>query len=1321
MRLKPALSGLPSRPCTSGHGRKRLPPEHAHVGWRNTCRVEAGRFDCFISYNRADEAAVERMAERLRQERLEPWLDRWTLTPGGSWQEEIVEGLRASRACAVVIGPQGLSDWAREELAVAQDVAAKDRRFRIFMVLLPGAPELSDPALAFLRTRTWVDLRSGVDRDGVQDLISAITGVPRRQDVVVDTADVCPYQGLEAFDEEDARFFFGREGDVALVVEKLKASRFLAVLGPSGSGKSSLIRAGFLSAVRRGALPGSETWSSRVFSPGARPLTALAVQMTHLFADTPMHQTLDRLHEDARTLDLAASVALDDHPVSDRVLLVVDQFEEVFTLCADEDERRAFLANLLYAATIPGGRVVVVLGMRADFYHRCAPYPDLRALVADQQFLVGPLDADGLRRAIEEPARSVGLELEAGLVETITAHVADRPGGLPLLEHVLLEVWRGRRGAMLTLEAYVASGGVEGALAKRANEVYADLSPARQAVARRVLLRLVQPGEGAEDTRRRAEMDELVTRPEERGDVEAVVGALADQRLVSTGRDELSGAPVVDITHEALIRGWPELRTWINEDREALRAQRHLTEAATEWDRRGRHDDDLYGGARLAYWAERGLGELSELERAFVQGGLRRQARERAAGRRRARLAVGGVLVGITAVAVIALIGLRSVARQRDIARSRQLATEAIATLQTDPAQGLQLAADAYELRATPEAQRALREATATPGARVELFRGHEKEVYSAAFGPDGRRVVSAGADGTVRVWDWAGGAEAVVLRGHEGIVYEAAFGTDGRPVVSAGNDGTVRVWDWAGGGEPIVLRGHAGGVASAALSPDGRHVVSAGFDGTVRVWDWAGGGEPTVLRGHEGVVFSAGFSPDRRHVLSAGFDGTVRVWDWAGGGEPTVLRGHEADVIGAAFSPDGRHVVSAGGDATVRVWDWVARGEPTVLRGHEGVLYTAAFSPDGRRVVSAGFDGTVRVWDWAARGEPTVLRGHAAPVASAAFSPDGRRLVSAASDGTVRVWDWAGGGEPIVLRGHAGGVASAALSPDGGRVVSAGGDGTVRVSDWAGRAELAVLRGHTGVVYEAAFSPDGRQVVSAGNDGTVRVWDWAGGGEPTVLRGHESAVYGAAFSPDGRQVVSAGGDGSVRVWDWAAGGEPTVLRGHAGAVASAAFSPDGRRVVSAAGDGTVRVWDWAGGGEPTVLRSHAGLVYSAAFSPDGRRVVSAGSDGTVRVWDWAGGGEPIVLRGHAGLVNSAAFNPDGRRVVSAGMDGTVRVWDWAGRSEPTVLRGHAGVVNSAAFSPDGRLVVSAAVDGTVRLRECPTCAEPLHRLVTLARSRVTP
>ena len=1296
-----------------------LSDQQTHVSPRQSSSDPSlnGRgFDVFLSYASGDRASIERIAEWLREHHITPWWDRWSLTPGGSWQEEIVEGLRASGACAVLVGPAGLGDWAREELAVAQDLAAKDRTFRLFMVLLPGAPELSDPGLAFLRTRTWVDLRSGiVDRSGLQDLVSAITGTPRAREAPVATPEICPYRGLEAFEEEHAEFFFGRDRDLAMVLEKLKAGRFLAVLGPSGSGKSSLLRAGLVSALRRGALPGSQGWTIQVVTPGSRPLTTLAAKLTRLFPDRPMQQTLAQLRVDQQSLDLAVSVGLDGSPVGDRVLLVVDQFEELFTLCQDEAEREAFLANLLYAAAIPGGRVMTVVGMRADFYHRCAPYADLRALVADRQFLVGPLGVEGLRQAIEEPARRVGLELEAGLTETIINDLGDRPGTLPLLEHVLLELWRRRQGLMLTLAAYVASNGVEGALAQRANKIYTNLTLPQQDIARRVLLRLVQPGEGSEDTRRRAAMDELVTRPEELGDVEAVLTALADDRLLTAGRDEISGGRVIELTHEALIRGWPEFRTWIAEDREALRAQRHLTEAATEWDRGGRRDDDVYSGARLLYWKQRGLDEVTELERTFLTASRARQTREQAASRRRVRLAVGGVVAALAAVAVVAVIGFQRVAEQRDVAvterdtaNSRELAARAVDMLESDPGKGLGLALQAFEIEPTREAENALSRAMATPGARVTVL-AHAPVATSAAFSPDGKSIVSTGDDGRVRLWGVD--SQSLLLEGHTGQVQGAAFSPDGKHIASSGDDGTIRVWEASSGSSTKVLEGHVGDVYRVTFSPDGKHIVSAGDDGTVRVWDWAGRGETAALREHTEAVYSAAFSPDGGRIVTASDDGTVRVWDWAERGETAVLREHAEAVYSAAFSPDGGRIVSGGADGLL-LWNWADGGDAIFLEKNLGAVHGVDFSPDGTRVAAVGDDGDVRLWDSAGGGEPTVLQGHGGRIHTVAFNSDGKWLVTAGNDGTVRVWDWAAGHHSKELAGHVGYVRAAAFSPDGKQLASGSDDATVRVWNRADGRELAVLREHAGRIESIAFSPDGKRVASASDDGTVRVWEWGSGDASKELRGHDGEVESVGFSPDGRRLVSGGEDGTVRVWDSFGEGEPIELEGEDG-IASVAFSPDGKRVLVAGTLGAVTLWDWDARRVSMRIEGTGAWLWSAAFSPDGTRVAGAGQDGIVRVWDVSAGSsarQVMTLEGHEGYVYSVAFSPDGKVMVSGGVDG-LRVWDWtAGRERGR----YSGYIDAAALTGDAE-VVTAELD-RLRVWRCIACL-PIERVVELARS----
>ncbi|MGH8930759.1 MAG: TIR domain-containing protein, partial [Egibacteraceae bacterium] len=901
----------------------------------------AQRFDVFLCHHSADGGVVERIAERLRSAGVRSWLAGWRIAPGDDWQNEIIRGLGASTACAVFVGSPGLGGWAREELGVAQDRAVTDRSFRLFMVLLPGAPNPDDPNLAFLANRQWVDLRPDIDDRRFQDLLSAISGIPRRPAALAAARDSrCPYRGLEVFEEEHAEFFFGRDDDTRRLVEKLKDSRFLAVLGPSGCGKSSLVRAGIIPALKQGALPGSQGWPIQLITPGGRPLSRLAAHLAWLFPQESTLDFLEGLRADERTLDLTVSLALGDQPDDQQMVLVVDQFEETFTLCADEAERVAFVANLCYAATIPAGRLVVVMAMRADFYPHCASYSQLAAL-ATRQFLVSPLGADGLREVIERPAWRAGLELQPGLVQTILAEVVDRPGSLPLLEYVLWEVWQGRQGHLLTVEAYVASGGVQGALANRAEATYERLTPAQQAIARRVLLRLIQPGEGTEDTRRRAEIGELLTRHQGETDLEVVIKTLVDGRLLTTSRDAVSGARVVDVAHEALIQGWPTLRGWIEEDRELLRVHRRLTEAAAEWDDNDREEGFLYRRVRLAAWQDRSTADLNDLERAFLDASRQREAQEHAARRRRVRLALASLstaLAIISALALFAFAQANRLADQRELAFSRELVASAETQLEADPELSILLAGQAFELRSTAEAQAALRQAIVESRVRATL-RGHDSPVLGVAFSPGGQQLASAGRDGTLRVWTLAGDVDPVVLTGYDGAVNGVAFSPDGQRLASASDDRILRVWTLAEGVAPVVLTGHDRQVLGVTFSPDGQLVASASADGTVRVWQGAGDGNPVVLRGHDGAVDSVAFSPDGQRVASASDDGTVRVWQGAGDGNPVVLRGHDGAVNSVAFSPDGQRLASASADRTLRVWTLAGDVDPVVLTGYDGAV----------------------------------------------------------------------------------------------------------------------------------------------------------------------------------------------------------------------------------------------------------------------------------------------------------------------------------------------------------------------------------------------
>jgi len=580
---------------------------------------------------------------------------------------------------------------------------------------------------------------------------------------------------------------------------------------------------------------------------------------------------------------------------------------------------------------------------------------------------------------------------------------------------------------------------------------------------------------------------------------------------------------------------------------------------------------------------------------------------------------------------------------------------------------------------------------------------GHDGEVWSIAFSPDSKCIISCSDDDTIKVWDAATGAELMTLRGHGDCVGSIAFSPDGKRIVSGSDDKTIKIWDAATGVELMTLRGHKELIETVAFSPDGRRIVSASDDKTVKVWDAVTGDEVMTLRGHEGGVYCAAISRTGDQIVSGSLDGTIKVWDAATGAELMTLRGHEGQVYPVAFSPDGKRIVSGGEDKTVKVWDAATGEEVMTLRGHKEWIESVAFSPDGRRIVSGSGDNTSKLWDAPTGAELTTLVGHSGPVNCLAFSQDGERIVSGSEDETIKVWDPAITGDAVTLSGHQLPVISIAFSPDGKRIVSGGLDRTIKVWDAATGAELMTLRGHKESIASVAFSPDGKRIVSGGEDKTVKVWDVASGAEAMTLRGHEAMVFSVGFSPDGKRIVSGSYDETIKVWDAATGVELMTLRGHKEWIASVAFSPDGKRIVSGSKDKTVKVWDVASGAEAMTLRGHESEVWPVAFSPDGKRIVSGSYDETIKVWDAATGAELMTLRGHKEWIASVAFSPDGKRIVSGDLDGTIKVWDAATGAElMTLLRGDEGV--PVAFSPDGK-TIGAGSYNIIKLWESTTPA----------------
>lgn len=1129
-----------------------------------------------------------------------------------------------------------------------------------------------------------------------------------------------PYKGLQYFTEADAGLFFGRENWIARLIARLQSTRFLAIIGASGSGKSSIVRAGVIPVLKgqrdlrqveyRPAH--SQDWPVYVITPSAHPLESLLSAIAGQQKLEDYRAMLADLRQDPHVLDQFLRQQIQSAH-SEHVLLVVDQFEEVFTQCQDAAERAQFINALMDAANPDqAGVAILLIILRADFYANCAEYEPLRAAVSRCQEYIGPLTPPEIRQAISEPAQKLGWKFEPGLVDLIVQDAGQEPGMLPLLSHALLETWRNRSGHTMTLESYAESGGVKGAIAKTAEMVFNQrLSPEQQLIARNIFLRLTNLEEGSQETRRRSSLAELIPAPEQAASAQKVVQLLAEARLITVE------AGAIDVAHEALIREWPKLRGWIEENRAGLRIHHRLAAAAQEWQRFNCDEGLLYRGLRLQEgleWAKTDPASLNELERTFLQTSAeleQRQIREKeeqqqrelaaaqklaaaekqraeeqqlAAGqlRRRAyllRMALTGA--GILAVVAIFLAVLASISGQQ--ANQNALAAQTAST---------QAVAESFT-RATAEAN-ALNQSRLSQvreiGARsrnliardqdLALLLGVEAVKLAKIYG--GSALIQEAQTALFQTLSEA--SFSATLRGHKGALATVRFSPDGQKIVTGSQDGTATLWS-SNGRFLGILSGHQGALTSANFSPDGSLIVTSGQDGTARLWQ-ADGKLIRVLTGHSAEIKQAEFSPNGRQVLTVSSDSTARLWDVASGNSIT-LTGHSDSVLAGAFSPDGGLVATASADQSVHLWKIDGTALKT-LSDHASWVVSVQFSPDGQQILSASWDNTAKIWGVDGQLQAT-LEGHQHSLNYAAFSPDGRQIVTAAGDNLAKLWT-SDGKFLTNLSGHTQQVNMVAFSPDGALIVTAGLDNTLRLWQSDG-AFLAVLRGHSGFIYDVRFSPDGSFLASASGDATARLWQTDR--LVQVFQDHYGAATAAAFSPDGKLLLTGSTDGHIRLRR--KDGAKLVQFYTRGPINQAVFSPDGRQILVASNKSVAILYDLQGE-IVQEFQGHTDKVLDARFSPDGSQIVTASQDGSAILW--RRDGSPVVtLRGHKDAVTSASFSPDGKLIVTSSDDKTVRLWKNDGTALPTLLT-HPEAVASAHFSPDGTRIISASWDGNAYL-----------------------
>jgi WD40 repeat protein/ABC-type Fe3+/spermidine/putrescine transport system ATPase subunit len=1141
-------------------------------------------------------------------------------------------------------------------------------------------------------------------------------------------SDSNPYCGLNPFTEAQAKFFFGRKQVVDRLVNKLRLDpRFLLILGPSGSGKSSLVQAGLIPQLRNGVLPGSDRWHIMLTRPADTPFQQLAAQ---------------GLATESNNLTQVVREWLNQYPERTQIVLVLDQFEELLVHCPEEMSQD-FLAQLtaLLDANLPS---TVIAIMREDFYPHFAQQVKLARRLEQNGGLIRispTLQWDELAAIVQEPARVVGLRFEEGLAEEIvedsieseTSEEEGRVGRcaiLPLLEFALTELCERREDGVLTFKAYEKVGGVTGGLRQWADQTFNSLEDAsKKQLASRIFSDLVYLGnenKDLPDTRRRRALQSLYRNEDEREDMSKLVQRLVNARLLVTSYDPSSGQVAVEIIHDALLREWGLLKWWLKRDGPFLRWHQELERRAQAWvetnPNETRYIDRLLRGSSLSEsegWMELRAADLSGVEQKFIKASREQQNQEdlrwkalyekveqqRQEAVRQREEAEKQRQEAVRQREEAEKQRAESERQRQEAERQRRIALARQLTAQAELLRGQQghllqrsvlLAIEALQRSPSLEADQALRYGFSLLPRPITRL-APRRDLTASALSSDGRYLVRATRDNNLGVWDVSSGRQLHSLFAETGVKY-VVFSQDARCFAAVGTDSTVHVWETSSGRQVARLV-NSGNVISVTLSRDARYLVATSGEGIAWAWEIVTNRAPGRLA-HEDLIRAVTFSSDGSYLATASVDGTARVWETIGARQLACLN-HERSVSALAFSPDGDHLATVSDDYCVRLWPWRSgsSSQPALL-SHEYPVNALTFHPGGNYIATASQDHTARIWEMSS-GRQVTRMNHQGSITAIVFASDGRYLATTSADRTVGVWETESGYQLICLPhkdvdyrdGNY--ISNIAFDADGRSLATASENGS------AGMWEIITGRlTHKRRVSAVAFSPDGRYLATGSEDGTAGIWEVKSGYRHLQLC-CGSKVWAVAFSPDGRSLATGSADGMVGLWETIADREP-VRMAHKRSVNDLAFSPDGRSLATASDDKTAKVWETASGRLLFSL-SHSDTVNAVAFSPDGRSLATASNDTNACVWEVATGRQMAYLP-HKLIVNKVVFSPDGRYLATASWDHTAKIWETSSGRELFRLP-HRSKVWSVVFSPAGisptdALVATASKDHTARVWE---------------------